>query len=265
MTPLFCLVLWTRPSCTGVLSPPAVLCCDWVSFLFRSWIIVKRGNKLPAVKSLLSYKTLPLLHFTLALNYSCVQRPWVCFFFCFFCHNLFACLHRSLANAFSSLQLSKQAQSQHNDNVVSFQPCRALLSHFMVSRFYFRVLENHWLFFCRYLVTHLMGADLNNIIKCQKLTDDHVQFLIYQILRGLKVGGALKMHKSTEAPSTSYQPESNIVNNWRKVHWTMLTSLFFCPTVHPFCRHHPQSKFLFLPVSHNKAVFGSWFRSDFRL
>uniref|UniRef100_A0A3Q2XU17 mitogen-activated protein kinase n=1 Tax=Hippocampus comes TaxID=109280 RepID=A0A3Q2XU17_HIPCM len=39
-----------------------------------------------------------------------------------------------------------------------------------------------------YLVTHLMGADLNNIVKCQKLTDDHVQFLIYQILRGLKVG-----------------------------------------------------------------------------
>uniref|UniRef100_A0A8C6LNQ8 mitogen-activated protein kinase n=1 Tax=Nothobranchius furzeri TaxID=105023 RepID=A0A8C6LNQ8_NOTFU len=37
-----------------------------------------------------------------------------------------------------------------------------------------------------YMVTHLMGADLNNIVKCQKLTDDHVQFLIYQILRGLK-------------------------------------------------------------------------------
>lgn len=36
-------------------------------------------------------------------------------------------------------------------------------------------------------MTHLMGADLNNIVKCQKLTDDHVQFLIYQILRGLKV------------------------------------------------------------------------------
>ncbi|KAI2659271.1 Mitogen-activated protein kinase 14B [Labeo rohita] len=27
--------------------------------------------------------------------------------------------------------------------------------------------------FNRYLVTHLMGADLNNIVKCQKLTDDH--------------------------------------------------------------------------------------------
>uniref|UniRef100_A0A8C1XFQ2 mitogen-activated protein kinase n=1 Tax=Cyprinus carpio TaxID=7962 RepID=A0A8C1XFQ2_CYPCA len=32
----------------------------------------------------------------------------------------------------------------------------------------------------------LLTADLNNIVKCQKLTDDHVQFLIYQILRGLK-------------------------------------------------------------------------------
>uniref|UniRef100_A0AAY4E6V8 mitogen-activated protein kinase n=1 Tax=Denticeps clupeoides TaxID=299321 RepID=A0AAY4E6V8_9TELE len=42
-----------------------------------------------------------------------------------------------------------------------------------------------------YLVTHLMGADLNNIVKCQKLTDDHVQFLIYQILRGLKVRPSL--------------------------------------------------------------------------
>lgn len=45
----------------------------------------------------------------------------------------------------------------------------------------------HYVISGRYLVTHLMGADLNNIVKCQKLTDDHVQFLIYQILRGLKV------------------------------------------------------------------------------
>ncbi|XP_055925672.1 mitogen-activated protein kinase 14-like isoform X1 [Argiope bruennichi] len=37
-----------------------------------------------------------------------------------------------------------------------------------------------------YLVTHLMGADLNNIIKTQRLSNDHVQFLVYQILRGLK-------------------------------------------------------------------------------
>lgn len=32
-----------------------------------------------------------------------------------------------------------------------------------------------------------MGADLNNIVKFQRLSDEHVQFLIYQLLRGLKV------------------------------------------------------------------------------
>ena len=36
------------------------------------------------------------------------------------------------------------------------------------------------------MVTHLMGADLNNIIRTQKLSDDHVQFLVYQIVRGMK-------------------------------------------------------------------------------
>eukprot|EP01137_Pigoraptor_chileana_P008898 Opistho-2@56377 len=37
-----------------------------------------------------------------------------------------------------------------------------------------------------YLVTEKMGADLNNIVRTQQLSDDHVQFLVYQILRGLK-------------------------------------------------------------------------------
>ncbi|XP_035875674.1 mitogen-activated protein kinase 11 isoform X1 [Phyllostomus discolor] len=37
-----------------------------------------------------------------------------------------------------------------------------------------------------YLVTTLMGADLNNVVKCQVLSDEHVQFLVYQLLRGLK-------------------------------------------------------------------------------
>ncbi|OQR68590.1 mitogen-activated protein kinase 14A-like, partial [Tropilaelaps mercedesae] len=37
-----------------------------------------------------------------------------------------------------------------------------------------------------YLVNHKMGSDLNNIIKTQKLNEEHIQFLIYQILRGLK-------------------------------------------------------------------------------
>ncbi|KAK1799942.1 hypothetical protein P4O66_006460 [Electrophorus voltai] len=53
-----------------------------------------------------------------------------------------------------------------------------------------------------YLVTHLMGADLNNIVKCQKLTDDHVQFLIYQILRGLKyIHSADIIHRQDLKPS----------------------------------------------------------------
>jgi p38 MAP kinase len=37
-----------------------------------------------------------------------------------------------------------------------------------------------------YLVTPLMGADMNTIVKTQRLSDDHIQFLIYQILRALK-------------------------------------------------------------------------------
>ncbi|MFH4979896.1 hypothetical protein AB6A40_006605 [Gnathostoma spinigerum] len=37
-----------------------------------------------------------------------------------------------------------------------------------------------------YFVSMLMGADLSNILKIQRLSDDHVQFLVYQILRGLK-------------------------------------------------------------------------------
>ncbi|RDD43836.1 Mitogen-activated protein kinase 11 [Trichoplax sp. H2] len=37
-----------------------------------------------------------------------------------------------------------------------------------------------------YLVTPLMGADLNTVIKCQPLSDDHVKFLVYQLMRGLK-------------------------------------------------------------------------------
>lgn len=51
-----------------------------------------------------------------------------------------------------------------------------------------------------------MGADLNNIVKCQKLTDDHVQFLIYQILRGLKVSDTFpRIQLNTGAFPVMYQ------------------------------------------------------------
>lgn len=68
-----------------------------------------------------------------------------------------------------------------------------------------------WLYclICRYLVTHLMGADLNNIVKCQKLTDDHVQFLIYQILRGLKVSEAPSV---TQESSSALAPYSLLIS-----------------------------------------------------
>lgn len=44
-----------------------------------------------------------------------------------------------------------------------------------------------------------MGADLNNIVKFQRLSDEHVQFLIYQLLRGLKARSfcILFFHKHT--------------------------------------------------------------------
>ena len=38
-----------------------------------------------------------------------------------------------------------------------------------------------------YMVTGLMETDLNKQLKRQHLTDEHVQFLVYEILRGLKV------------------------------------------------------------------------------
>lgn len=37
-----------------------------------------------------------------------------------------------------------------------------------------------------YFVSVLMAADLSNILRIQRLSDDHIQFLVYQILRGLK-------------------------------------------------------------------------------
>ncbi|XP_064400308.1 mitogen-activated protein kinase 14-like [Halichondria panicea] len=41
-------------------------------------------------------------------------------------------------------------------------------------------------FYDVYFVTELMGSDLHKIVKTQALSDAHVQFFIYQILRGVK-------------------------------------------------------------------------------
>ena len=49
----------------------------------------------------------------------------------------------------------------------------------------------------RYLVTSFMQSDLDKAIKLQPITDDQVQLLVYQILRGLKVTIATASHEHT--------------------------------------------------------------------
>lgn len=38
-----------------------------------------------------------------------------------------------------------------------------------------------------YLVTNLMGSDLQKVLQAQFISDQHAQFFIYQILRGILV------------------------------------------------------------------------------
>ena len=87
---------------------------------------------------------------------------------------------KKLARPFQSLIHAKRTfrelrllKHMHHENVIG------LLDVFSPD-------ENSESFQNLYLVTHLMGADLHNIVRVQKLTDDHVQFILYQLLRGLK-------------------------------------------------------------------------------
>ena len=58
-----------------------------------------------------------------------------------------------------------------------------------------------------------MGADLNNIVRTQKLSDDHVQFLVYQILRGLKyIHSAGIIHRvSKKKKKKNLQASANLI------------------------------------------------------
>lgn len=87
---------------------------------------------------------------------------------------------KKLARPFQSLIHAKRAfrelrllKHMYHENVIFLLDC-------------FTPDESVETFESLYLVTHLMGADLHNIIRVQKLTDDHIQFIIYQILRALK-------------------------------------------------------------------------------
>ena len=64
------------------------------------------------------------------------------------------------------------------------------------------------------MVTPLMDLDLNNIIKIQKLTDDQVKFIIYQIMRGLKyIHSAGIIHRywsPLSLPQSEYSPRRDL-------------------------------------------------------
>lgn len=54
-----------------------------------------------------------------------------------------------------------------------------------------------------------MGADLSNILKIQRLSDDHIQFLVYQILRALKyIHSAGIIHRLVVPFTGSFTPLS---------------------------------------------------------
>lgn len=40
---------------------------------------------------------------------------------------------------------------------------------------------------CSYLVMPFMGTDLGKLMKMQRLSEEKIQYLVYQILKGLKV------------------------------------------------------------------------------
>lgn len=42
-----------------------------------------------------------------------------------------------------------------------------------------------------YLVMPFMGTDLGKLMKLERLSEDRVQFLVYQMLKGLKVNETL--------------------------------------------------------------------------
>uniref|UniRef100_A0A1A9W9B3 Protein kinase domain-containing protein n=1 Tax=Glossina brevipalpis TaxID=37001 RepID=A0A1A9W9B3_9MUSC len=80
-----------------------------------------------------------------------------------------------------------------------------------------------------YLVTHLMDRDVNNIIRTQHLTDNHVHFLIQQILRVLKVEWKELIFKEVlnfKPPTPfTYQQYCNKLNKLSRHDWLRLINL----------------------------------------
>lgn len=71
-----------------------------------------------------------------------------------------------------------------------------------------------------------MGTDLGKLMKLERLTEDRVQFLVYQMLKGLKVMAVI--------------PAPVKVVAWRFICSLLMVSLSSLSSVYPLCRDHPQ-------------------------
>lgn len=89
------------------------------------------------------------------------------------------------------------------------------------------------LFTHSYLVMPFMGTDLGKLMKLERLTEDRVQFLVYQMLKGLKVTAVLP------APVKVVERRFMCLFSWVKLKLLMV-SLSSLSSVYPLCRDHPQ-------------------------
>lgn len=70
-----------------------------------------------------------------------------------------------------------------------------------------------------------MGADLSSILKIQRLSDDHIQFLVYQILRGLKVVSCLTKGRKSYGLSKFFP-------FWFFIRWIVLQYIHSAGLIH---------------------------------
>ena len=89
-----------------------------------------------------------------------------------------------------------------------------------------------------------MGADLNNIVKTQPLSDDHVQFLVYQILRGLKVSSY-----------AIFDSRNKCIHIYC---WFLILKYFVFHVVRSFSRYSTPGKFIQNHVSNNFHCYFLW-------
>lgn len=98
-----------------------------------------------------------------------------------------------------------------------------------------------------YLVMPFMGTDLGKLMKLERLSEDRVQFLIYQMLKGLKVNTTTNIYARYSLPVRGVWMGVNSVLVYSKstsLYHAELKSLKLsvCPlsSVHPLSRDHPQ-------------------------